>query len=586
MEFMKKNGLKIGIIIISIIAITIAIVFGIKEYNLSYKVLEIKEVNYYVVEEGEKMGVINKDGNIIIPIQHESIKIPNPEIPFFICYYDYDEEGNYKTKVLNEKQEEILTEIPNVEPILIKGVADKFPYEKNIVQYQENGKWGIASLEGKKITDAIYDSVESMPYKEGNLLVSQNEKCGVINNKGYTILPIKYDIINSDNYYSKKNEYLKSGYIAGVKTEEGYRYGYYNAKGKEILKTEYNDIYRIVDIDDDKNAYLIAMKDGRYGALKNGKEIINYDYQDIEYNSLNKLFVVTKGSKMGVINQKGKTILDNSYSDIQFSGIYITAKKDEAGEYEIYKPDGEKIPNNNWTTMIPTLNENYFIVSDSNFLYGVIDKNNNQIIPNSYTYISYLENDNFAVCNQNGKYGIINKEGKSTIEINYDSIQKINNTQIIQVVNGENTYFYNNNFERILETKEPVIQVEEKMIKVYSNLDMFYINTEGKLLTNKEVYPENNLYTAKKDGKYGFVDKNGNIALDYQYEFATELNQSGFAGIKKDGKWGVINKEGKIILEPIYVLDDIAPDFIGTYYKVNSNYGDVYYTNNIEEIEE
>ena len=255
-------------------------------------------------------------------------------------------------------------------------------------------------------------------------------------------------------------------------------------------------------------------------------------------------------------------------------------------DYEIYKPDGEKIPNNNWTTMIPTLNENYFIVSDSNFLYGVIDKNNNQIIPNSYTYISYLENDNFAVCNQNGKYGIINKEGKSTIEINYDSIQKINNTQIIQVVNGENTYFYNNNFERILETKEPVIQVEEKMIKVYSNLDMFYINTEGKLLTNKEVYPENNLYTAKKDGKYGFVDKNGNIALDYQYEFATELNQSGFAGIKKDGKWGVINKEGKIILEPIYVLDDIAPDFIGTYYKVNSNYGDVYYTNNIEEIEE
>ncbi len=582
-EFVKKYGLKIGIVIVVILILVIGAWYGIKEYRLSYEVPEVKQVNYYVVEEEEKMGVMDKTGAIILPIEEESIKIPNPELPFFICYYDYDEEGNYKTKVVNDKQEEILQDIPNVEPILMKGVVSDFPYEKNIVQYQENGKWGIASLEGKKITEAIYDSVESMPYKEGNLLVEQQGKYGVINNKGYTILKIGYDKITADNYYTEEKEYLLSGYITGIKTEEGYRYGYYNAKGKEILPAEYNEIYRIVDIQEDNNAYLIAQKDGRYGVTKNGKTIIPYDYQEIEYNSLNHLFLVTKGSKLGIFNQKGEVILDTTYADIQFSGIYLLCKRETTSEVEIYKPSGEQVPNKDWTSMLPTLNENYFIVSDESGLYGVIDKEQKQVIPIDYTYISYLSDDSFIVCNQNGKYGIMNTQGKSIIEINYDSVQKIQDTEIVQVVNGDSTYFYNPSFERVLETKNPVIRVEEDVVKIYGATDVFYLSTTGKVLTNQEVYPDNELYTAKKDGKYGFVNKAGEVVVDYRYESATEFNSSGFAGIKQDGKWGIIDKEGNILVEPCYLLDDVAPDFIGKYYRVSGNYGDVYYTDEIEE---
>ena len=54
-EFVKKYGLKIGIVIVVILILVIGAWYGIKEYRLSYEVPEVKQVNYYVVEEEGKI---------------------------------------------------------------------------------------------------------------------------------------------------------------------------------------------------------------------------------------------------------------------------------------------------------------------------------------------------------------------------------------------------------------------------------------------------------------------------------------------------------------------------------------------------
>ena len=80
----------------------------------------------------------------------------------------------------------------------------------------------------------------------------------------------------------------------------------------------------------------------------------------------------------------------------------------------------------------------------------------------------------------------------------------------------------------------------------------------------------------KKDGKYGFVDKNGKVIVDYIYDDATEQNDYGFAGVKKDGKWGAIDSTGAVIQEPTYNLDNyLLVDFIGRWHlgtDINMNY--------------
>ena len=63
-----------------------------------------------------------------------------------------------------------------------------------------------------------------------------------------------------------------------------------------------------------------------------------------------------------------------------------------------------------------------------------------------------------------------------------------------------------------------------------------------------------------------FVDLKNNAIVNYEYDEVTEINEFGFAGIKKSGKWGVINKAGEIVLEPTYESNQVNPIFLGRYY--------------------
>ena len=91
-----------------------------------------------------------------------------------------------------------------------------------------------------------------------------------------------------------------------------------------------------------------------------------------------------------------------------------------------------------------------------------------------------------------------------------------------------------------------------------------------------EVLSSNTLFVSKKDGKYGFVDKNGNVVVDYIYDEAQEQNSYGFAAVKKDNLWGAIDSKGNVVVEPKYNLEDyLIIDFIGKWHlgqDINMNY--------------
>ena len=64
--------------------------------------------------------------------------------------------------------------------------------------------------------------------------------------------------------------------------------------------------------------------------------------------------------------------------------------------------------------------------------------------------------------------------------------------------------------------------------------------------------------------------------VEYIYDDATEQNEYGYVAVKKDGKWGALNKNGEVVQEPTYNLDDyIMIDFIGKWHlgkDINMNY--------------
>ena len=115
-----------------------------------------------------------------------------------------------------------MTDFSNVQAINLDSIDTYFPYEKSVLKYEENGKFGLIDFSGNIITKAIYEDISSVKYKEGEILAKKDGKYGVINNKGVTLIPFEYDEIEGDKFL-QNGSYQKSGYIVKIKTENGYR---------------------------------------------------------------------------------------------------------------------------------------------------------------------------------------------------------------------------------------------------------------------------------------------------------------------------------------------------------------------------
>lgn len=320
---MKKQ--YIIAIIISIIIVIAGISFFavnmIIEEGKKYEVSKIENSNYFILKQNNRYGVINKEGKTIIEPEYDVVKIPNPEKAIFICYQ------KETSIVLNDKSEKVFLEYQEVEPIRLKNIVSEFMYEKDVLRYKEDGKYGLLSFDGKQITKPIYEEIDSLTSKEGELLVKQNEKYGIINIKGNTLVKTQYDEISIDKYYTEQEQYKNAGYIVAVKTEDGYRYGYVNKNGKEILKPEYNEISRITEIKDEDKIYLIAAKNGQYGVYERNKEIIKNEYQSIDFDATDNLLIIERNKKFGVANLDGEIKIPIEYMRNRYNRNLLICSK-------------------------------------------------------------------------------------------------------------------------------------------------------------------------------------------------------------------------------------------------------------------
>lgn len=578
----KNTGtIRLVIIIAIIVAIIVVIANNISK-NQKISQEEVKNYNYFIVTIDGKSGVIDKSGNIIINPEYDNIQIPNPEKPIFVALFDYDQTTQeYSSKVLNENGKEILTQYKNVQAIPNNNTSNSNLYQTSLLKYKENGKVGLITTDGKKVTDAIYDSIETLEYKDEVLKVKENGKYGLINLNGEEIVKPEYNSITTDGYYNEQTKYAGAGYIVNVVTEQGYRYGYINSKGKQVLDTAFTNVKRITEIKEDENTYLITYKNGQAGLLKNGQTVIENEYEDLQYDSINNIVLLQKTAKQGVYDLSGNMILPIQYDTIDFMGIFINATKD--GEFMVFNSTGTLQDDNSFKSMTPVNNGKYYITIDRNNKYGVTDSSKNTIINNEYSYIEYVF-DKYFMASKNEKIGIIDETGNAVIPIENSIVQNINGTKMIQTINSETntSEIYNKNMEKILTQTDLRIYLKSNYIELVSADNIEYTDYDGNIKTAQEIFTNNQIFAKKENGKWGYVDRSGNTVVEFQYDFATNINEYGYGAVKQNGKWGVINSQGQIIKEPTYTLDELEPTFIGEYYQVSNIYETPYYTNTLE----
>ena len=295
------------------------------------------------------------------------------------------------------------------------------------------------------------------------------------------------------------------------------------------------------------------------------------------YDFVNKKLILQKDQKQGFASLDGKIIIPIEYDNIIVAGSCLNCQKD--GKVFLFNSDGNKILDKNFISILKTENEKYSICIDNNEKYGIIDENLNTIIENKYTFIQYLWDD-FFIVKDDRYFGIISSSNEIFLDFKYDSLQKIEGIKIIEAIENNEVSYIDNQLKNVCKFKDVKRIKENDFLKLYSISEkkLIYLDYLGSIVDSKKIYTRNKLFAKEKNGKWSFVDKNDNFLVDAEYDYVTEFNSYGFAGILKDGKWGVISDSANVVLEPIYEFEgDNLPNFIGKYYETYLGYGERFY---------
>ncbi|MBQ9659433.1 MAG: WG repeat-containing protein [Clostridia bacterium] len=465
----KLNYTKVFAVLIAIVVI-ITFILAIKNI-LSNDVADNKVTGYFALYTENKWGVIDSKGDAIIPAQYaEMIIVPDSTQDIFLCTYDINSEtGEYKTKALNKKNEEIFTEYEQIEAVENFDKNENVWYEKDVLKVKKNGKYGLITFKGKEIVECQYDEIYALKGIENSFVIKKDDKVGLIDKTGRIIINTeykeitnlgkdynegfitiaedgKYGVISYSGEVKLKNEYdkieqiygkdtyvvkngnktqvinaseevlISSGFdeikeilqkSSGVIFEKNKLYGVMSTSGEVIIDAKYENIYELQD------GNLVAMKDTKYGIIDLNENIkLNFDYTSIAYNKDANIYIAEDSDyKSSIINSNFEVKLIGILSELNQEKGYIRMRIDE--EYKYYNLKFEEISSEK------VLTANTLFLSKKNDKYGYVDEKGDVVV--DYIYDDATEQNiyGYVAVKKNGVWGSLDSKGNKIIEPKY-----------------------------------------------------------------------------------------------------------------------------------------------------------------------
>lgn len=469
----------------------------------------------------------------------------------------------------------IIMIIVTINKILSKE-ADKIQIEK--VTYFSaylDGKWGVINSKGDIIIDTTYDEMIAIPNPEKAVFVCVNDvneqtgeyKTKVVNEKAETLFN-EYDRVEViENYDSKQNIWYESNVLRVVKNG---KYGLIDCEGNKLLGTEFDEILSLKSVEGN-----LRVKKGEKIGIVNtvGQIIVPVEYKNVkilEEGYKNEYIIVDVNDNQGIISTSGTIIIEPKYKEIKYlnsSEVYAAKIEDK---WNLVNKKGEVL-NNEYDDY--TYSKGDYVIVKKADKYGIITTAGEVKIAPTYEKLDYAFSV-YYIAKLNGKYGIINTDNTSVIPLEYLNMTYWEEKELIIADKTETeTVLFDSNLTQKL---AGIFVYEENYIKArIDGVDKYYSYKFEEKAT-KDILTKNTLFVSKKDGKYGFVDSQGNVVVEHKYDEAKEQNQYGYSAIKLNGVWGAIDKGGKVVLEPQVNLDNsIYIDFIREWHLADEG---IYYT--------
>ena len=304
-------------------------------------------------------------------------------------------------------------------------------FNNGLAYVKFDSKYGYIDTEGNMVISPIYDSADD--FENGIALVEINDLCGAINTEGKIVVPLKYEDI----------DYIENSHILYIENANE-ECGAIDYSGRTVIPMKYDDL---------------------------GEEVIN---GCLTVENTNGDFT------SGVINLQGKEILPCKYYDTRTEPNCILAKDGKSRKWGVFNYNGKQI-----TPFCIELggkiheNEN-IIIGDNNGKWGAYSISGKLIINPQYTHLGKF-NNGYAIALKGDTCGLIDTNNNAVMPFDFDAIQYIGNGMYFAKKHKAKGAIYNDNGEQLTEAiYDKAFTFSNGYAKVQAGNKYSIIDTKGK----------------------------------------------------------------------------------------------------------
>lgn len=463
-------------------------------------------------------ALLDKNGKVYLPFQYKRI------VPLNTTLYAVSEDL-YEYSLYRQDGVQVSAEKYDSVAAFQHGYARVF----------KNGRQGLIDQHGKRVVEVDYERINVQsdgkvlvkPFSKWTLLDGQNQPRGVFYYEKVSPFDkraFKASVGDIQALVNLSDEPLTSfknySFLQLSDTLVSYslngKQGIASVSGNEIVAPVYDSVF----IDTPHLLLYSAVSDQKGWRLAglDGSILSNENYDDIR--RLNAEFFKMKKEKYwGLMNAEGREVVFCKYDSIE-NFFENRLKVHFFGENGILNDKGEWIilPQKQQVDLLP--GNKYLRRS----IYGSEVKSFDGTVDFKTDYFLYIHGNDFLEKDLDGYFGLFDKAGRRLCETIYTSISLAQEDSIFVAKKDSATSFITRGG------------------KTLARLDPRF----------QQIMPMSEIFIGVKiDGKYGFVDPNGDLRIANRYEAIGPFNE-GLAPVKILGKWGFVNKVEHLVIQPRY----------------------------------
>lgn len=502
--------------------------------------------DFAVVRRGTTWGVLDKNGQEVIPFRYEELQVVNDSLILVI-------DRNFHKWFDPQGQVQRVHQFLEIEA-----------FEKKVARVRQRSGWGLINIRGEWLMPPRYDFVGRFESVARGRRKEKVDFCYF--DADGAITPVRSFIVmkeeeeeidlNADIAPTTVGWFLNAS--RGL---WGLRPG---SAGRVVIQPQYERI-QVLPGSDISLAWMPPEDGGRSAAAlvnhRTGKQITDPIFSKVENedweNGSYARAVLARTGRYTFLTQSGKMADLGAISYMgEWTGDVIRAN---VGGYMEWRSDLaiDSIRSRRAFNDIVQRTENSYLYC-SGGKWGFLDRSGNWVV-NPVFDVALDFSGGVSRIQKDGKWGAINQQFEIAVPPAYDYIEYLDRPGEVLLAVGKNTGgygFMDEHGELVIQPQfEAVGEFHDGLVKIRENGWWGFANEQGEVVIPARYKEVGNFHEGRARFRnhrfWGYIDKNGEEVVPEKYLRAGDFH-GGLAWIQDDKFFGFIGLEGQMMIDPAY----------------------------------